>query len=217
MKKYIIMASSLVVSVAILATTVLALSTRQFTATEVDFKIVMNGEERTFHQPIVAIEGRTYLPIREFCDAVGYSISWDEEGRVVSMSDKKGLIFNDDLFTSREGVLENGRKYVFYGTDKYDFSLENYIEEFDLSAYIVYDVKIQEETLEKTLEKVEELSAWGLHPNAEAEGIAVYYDPEAEAFLFKTVAYGLPRAGGFNVVVVNCKDGVATLYSNGAA
>jgi len=215
MKKYIIMASSLVVSVAILATTVLALSTRQFTATEVDFKIVMNGEERTFHQPIVAIEGRTYLPIREFCDAVGYSISWDEEGRVVSMSDKKGLIFNDDLFTSREGVLENGRKYVFYGTDKHDFSLENYIKEWKLSAYTVFDVKIQEETLEKTINKVQGLSGWGLQ-NTENAGIAVYYDSEAEVLLFEKINYGRPQIGGISVIVVTCKDSVATLYSNGA-
>jgi hypothetical protein len=148
MKKCIIIALSLIVSSVILATIVIAISVRQFTANEVDFKVVINGEEHKFNQPIVTIEDRTYLPIREFCNAAGYSINWDEEGRVVSMSDKKEVVFNDDVCISREGALESGRKYIFYGTDKQDFSIKNYIEKAELFESIIYDIKIREETIE---------------------------------------------------------------------
>ena len=216
MKKYVITSLFLFVSSIILATTAVALSTKQITATEVDFKIVINEEEYTFNLPIMTIEGRAYLPAREFCNAIGYSINWDEEGRVVSMLDENALVFDDDIFSSREGVLENGRKYIFYGADKHNFSLKDYIEKCGLFVYTIYDVKIKEETLEKTLEKVQELSDWGLQ-NVENAGIVVHYDSDTEAFLFTKINYGRPQAGGISVIVLTLNDGIATLYVDGTA
>lgn len=214
MKKRIIIALSLVVGSVILATVVTAaLSTRQFTANEVDFKIFIDEKEQNFNQPIVTIEDRTYLPIREFCDAAGFDINWDEEGRVVSMSDKKEFVFSDNVGISREGVLENGRKYVFYGTDKQDFNIQSYIEKMELFTSMIYDAKIQEETIEAIAEKIEVLFGLDKVPVEMAE-ITVYYDMKAEALLFMKDYHGVPQPGGLNVIVVNCKDGLATLYSS---
>ena len=149
MKKHMIITVFAIISSTILATMVTAaFSNRQFTADEVDFKIIIDGKEQKFNYPVVTIENRTYLPIREFCDAIGFDIIWDEEGRAVSMSEKKESVFSDDVNTSREGVLENGRKYVFYGTDKQDFNIQNYIEKMGLFTSMTYDAKIQGETIE---------------------------------------------------------------------
>ena len=122
--------------------------------------------------------------------------------------------FHDDLYTSREGTLENGRKYVFYGTDENDFNFKDYMERMHLSAYMVYDVKIKEETTEGILEKVQGLSGWHFPLDVESTGIAARYDSELEALVFEKIFYGEPMPGGFSVVAVNCKDGSTTLYTD---
>ena len=119
----------------------------------------------------------------------------------------------DDVYTSREGTLKNGRKYVFYGIDKQSFSIEQYIEKMELVNSRICDVKIQEKTIEAAAEKVQVL----FHMNnatPERAGITIYYDGEIEALMFIEDYYGVLLPGGKRIIVVNCKDGLTTEYSS---
>jgi hypothetical protein len=124
-------------------------------------------------------------------------------------------VFKDDFSTSREGTLVNGRKYVFYGTDKQSFSLEDYIEKWELFESKIYDIKIQEKKIEAVAERVQVLFGFGLdnaHP--EKAGLTIYYDEKIEALMFIKDYYGVAQPGGLSIIVVNCKDGLTTMYSN---
>lgn len=213
MKKYTMIILSFVLFSVILGSIVVsAFSVRQFTANEVDFKIIINGKECGFEQPIVTIEDRTYLPIREFCDAIGYDINWDSEKEEVLMSNKKN-IFSDSIKVSREGILENGRKYIFHGIDEQNFNIKDYIEQMELFTSMVYDERIQDGEIETIIQKIQVLFGLNNIP-AEMAGINGYYDTESDAMLFMKDYYGVPQPGGLNVIVVNCKDGLTTLYSS---
>ena len=63
---------------------VLANQILTFTAQKVDFKIEVDGQETEFEMPVVVIEGRTYLPLREMAETLGIGIEWlEEEQKIV--------------------------------------------------------------------------------------------------------------------------------------
>lgn len=106
-----------------------------------------------------------------------------------------------------------GENTFFYGADKQDFNIQNYIEKMGLFISKTYDARIQGETIEAIAEKIQVL--FGLdNISVEIAEIIIYYDEKAEALLFMKDYYGVPQPGGLNVIVVNCKDGLATMYSS---
>mgnify|MGYP005806392571 CR=1 FL=1 len=213
MRKYIMIFFSVCI-VVLGSAVVFAFSASEFTAKEVDFKVIINGEEYEFTQPVVTIADSTYLPVREFCNIIGYDINWNEKERTVSMSKKNVTL--DDANLSREGILSNGRKYIFYGVDSQNFSISDYIENKELFPSVIYDDKIQEQTIEAIAEEVQILFGLNGSP-AEIADILIYYDAETEELLFMKDYHGVPQPGGTNVIVVNCCDGSTTMYSSKTA
>jgi len=67
----------------------LVTSSNQLTADIVQYKIVVDGVDKTFSDPIVSINDRTYLPLREMAETLGMKIDWnaDEETIVISSKD----------------------------------------------------------------------------------------------------------------------------------
>ena len=195
------------------ATMVFAFSTKQYIANEVDYAIIIDEEDYNFTGPIVTINDKTYLPVREFANALGYRVDWNEERREVSIMDQRDC-FIDDVYTTREGVLKNGRKYKFYGTDKQKFNIQNYLNQESLIKFSSCDIKIQEESIEAIIEKVQVLL--GIEKlSSKTVGIIVYYDPETHSLLCMEDFYGVPQPGGRSVIVINCENGETTRYSDG--
>ena len=85
MKKIIIVCICIIL-VAVSVVAVFAAQMLTFNAQKVDFKIEVNGNEKEFEMPVVAIEGRTYLPLREMAETLGIGIEWigDEQKIVIS-------------------------------------------------------------------------------------------------------------------------------------
>ena len=84
-KKIVISSFLVFINIATIITVSYALSKKQYIANEVNFRVIVNGEEKKFQLPVVTIDDSTYLPVREFCGTIGYSVDWHEESEVVSM------------------------------------------------------------------------------------------------------------------------------------
>jgi len=94
----------------------------RLTANVVDFSITLNGEDVEFDLPIVAIENRTYLPLRELCDTLGVEINWIEDERKIEMSTlAQALILEDFAFLKLDMKMTDiyavvGEPHYYSGT-----------------------------------------------------------------------------------------------------
>ena len=59
--------------------TVFAEDSNIFTAMKATFSIVVDGENFESENPVVAINGRTYLPLKETGDVLGVDVKWNAE------------------------------------------------------------------------------------------------------------------------------------------
>ena len=59
------------------------LPVKNYDAVAAGFKVFVDGEEFISENPVLVVEGRTYLPLRAMGDALGVSVEWNDElGRV---------------------------------------------------------------------------------------------------------------------------------------
>ena len=56
------------------------------TADVVDFPVLINGERAVTDNPIVTINGRTYVPIKEMEEQLGINVKWNESMRKVEIT-----------------------------------------------------------------------------------------------------------------------------------
>ena len=77
-------------------------------AEEATFPLVLDGNEIKLNNPIITIEGRTYLPLKEFGDILGVNVKWNTEKDRVEIS--KGEI----IMTTNEHpyVTIEGNEYI---------------------------------------------------------------------------------------------------------
>ena len=68
---------------------VFAASLTPLLANIVQYNIVVNGEEKKFNDPVVTINDRTYIPLREAGEILGMDVEWSEETKTVTMNTKK--------------------------------------------------------------------------------------------------------------------------------
>lgn len=212
-KKLILVIFVLIMNICVLTFLVYAVPNKQYTANEVNFKVLVNGNEQDFNLPIVTIEDRTYLPARELCDAIGYAIDWHDEVEIVSMYNKNNTILNDDVNNSREGYLKNGRKYVFYGTDQDGYTLNEYIEKLNLKFVGTYNIIMKSDTIEKLAEDFQQIFDWDNEIYKDIL-LVISYDSETNSLIFRNIS-SKPHAGGISILVINCADGTLSRYSNG--
>ena len=217
MKKKFILICCLIMCSILFAIVGFAFSQNQYTADVVDFKIVINSKEHKFTQPIVTIDNSTYLPVRELFEKLGYDVDWENTEKMVTISEKQQFIFNDDTFTSREETLENGLKYIFYGTDKNIFSVDEKFRVALEQKYFLkerlYDIEFQsEETIETIAEKI--LGFLSLEEDiSEKAVLEIYYDAEIQTLIF-SLRYYEPRPGVGHYILVNSEDGTTFLYKS---
>ena len=61
---------------------------KSHTADVVDFPVLMNGERVVTDNPIVTINGKTYIPIKEVEEQLGINVKWNESMRQVEITTK---------------------------------------------------------------------------------------------------------------------------------
>ena len=66
----------------------------------VDFNININNEIKTINNDVLAIDGKTYLPLREIAEYLELYVLWDEEERKIKIS-QIVILNNCLLYTSR--------------------------------------------------------------------------------------------------------------------
>ena len=82
----------------------------QLNADIADYKITLNGKELSFNSPVITINGSTYLPLREFCNALEIGINWIGE-------ENKIEIVNDKSITDETGLYMKDFKFIKYDMD----------------------------------------------------------------------------------------------------
>ena len=91
----------MVLLVAFVSTVVVANEIITFVAEQVDFTIKLNyREEKQFENPIVLINNRTYLPLRETADTLGIDVKWDGETQTIDIitgEEKRAESFYKDI------------------------------------------------------------------------------------------------------------------------
>ncbi|MCL2356874.1 MAG: hypothetical protein FWC70_06930 [Defluviitaleaceae bacterium] len=123
-----------------------------------------------------------------------------------------------DMNTSREGTLSNGRRFVFYGADQVSGTFEELLEERGLSYFRTFNFIVQEETVEEMLARPEIYDRFTLvHIAPHQAEIFVYYFAECGVVVFDAVVdrnYFIPL-GPLSVVVVNRESGTVSRYNEG--
>ena len=72
----------------ILTSIVLSQSTEQISATIVQFKVFLNGEEKVFENSVVAINDRTYIPLREVAETLGINVEWNDDEKRIDLENE---------------------------------------------------------------------------------------------------------------------------------
>ena len=118
-----------------------------FTATKVDFKIEVNGEQKNFEMPTVIINDHTYLPLREIAETLGIGVEWVEKEQkiIITTEDRQGSArIKVAIFPSSGGRSEtylfelntNGELVAEYGTrNEDDITQKTYIVKDSVYAY----------------------------------------------------------------------------------
>jgi len=96
LKKMRIWVLCLFMAIVFTNTVVLSQSINQITATITQFKVFLNGSEKTFENPVVVINGRTYIPLREAAETLGIDVVWDEENKSIYLDNKNTIPVDDD-------------------------------------------------------------------------------------------------------------------------
>jgi len=119
-----------------------------------------------------------------------------------------------DMNTSRSGTLSTGRRFVFYGADRVDRTLEEFLERGGFIYRRTHDFIIEEETIEEILENPEMHMGVGYVPPEDVV-IYVFYFTESNDILVWVEPYedrvsvmGFPSA-----LIVNIESGVVRNYT----
>lgn len=86
MKKIIFIIMLAIVTMSIVAQ---SQTESSFIANIVPFRIFFNGEEKRLNDPVVAINDRTYIPVREASETLGINVDWDGETESIYLNSKK--------------------------------------------------------------------------------------------------------------------------------
>jgi len=79
--------SCLIIAAILILTTIFAIANGDtLTALVEDFELRIEWKEIPLTQPIVTIDGRSFLPMRELANLLGYDVQWDEEKEEIDLS-----------------------------------------------------------------------------------------------------------------------------------
>ena len=160
-----------------------------------------------FSEPIVTISDKTYVPLRELCEKIGYGVEWNgEEDKITLTKDRSSesvLPFRNDMTKSENGELSSGRKY-FYTADP-DFSVENQIADWALTSRgrpygAIPTAKLAADIGQAIFGTNETF------PNVDDAVILVNFDKKKDAW-FVTELYRGTSSGGSETVIIRRSDG----------
>ena len=176
-------------------------------AHRVDYRIFVNGEEKQFDMPIVTIDDRTYIPLREAGEQFGWEVTWDESTKEIHMNANQTDCLDSNEFIaameeSKEGTLANGRKYKYLAQKDFampneEFIYNEFIEMMDLSKF-TYE-KFSDYAHILTIEQAAEAGEFYLNDNiypVDAINYIILYDFKNQVWIItedvvgKYVTYG---------------------------
>ncbi len=113
MKK--VFTKSVIVALLIVSTITVAVAAT-YTALTATFPIFINDKEWATENPIVVIDGRTYLPLKEIGDVLGVKVNWNEEKHRVEVGEDATSFFERTKFIRKSiSDAEEKREYVSNG------------------------------------------------------------------------------------------------------
>jgi len=103
---------------------------KTLTALVEDFKLFINDEEVELEQPIVTIDGRSFLPVRELSNILNHDVQWDEEKGEIRLYDKTVVeeipSVNDIITTTytKNKLFEVNEQYHLFRRLRNNFLIE---------------------------------------------------------------------------------------------
>ena len=79
-------------------------------------EIFFNNQKIEFENPVLNIDGLTYIPLRETFEKKGYTVEWNEESESIDIQEKKCPLYEEDL-TEKEGYIKKDLKYKLLESD----------------------------------------------------------------------------------------------------
>ena len=95
----------MVLMIALILFMTLTYASNELIAKVEQYKIIVNGEEKIFNMPIVTINDRTYIPLRETAETLDMDVRWDDEKQEININN----------------MIEEDELYVFYKNGLYGY------------------------------------------------------------------------------------------------
>ena len=218
-KVLVIFLLATIASLTIATSALFANSDTTLTAHLVNFRILVNNEEQNFTYPIVVINDRTYVPLREVGEALNMDVKWCAENREIAITSQQTSAENASKVFERpnasEGVLSTGIRYVF---DNTDFSVNNFI-----AQNLGTSRSVNSTVIANTPTEAAELGQFYLHPSirdkepdlGENFGKNVYYCAETDSWVLQLRLVGwedYPIPGLQRILVINRLSGSIADY-----
>jgi hypothetical protein len=225
LKKHLILLTSILLGLGVVFVNVANASSEAiFEAYGSHSKIMWNNEAFEPDSPVVVIDGRTYIPLREFSNQAGLTVDWNGDEETIAID-------KFEFYESHEGSLSNGFIYNFFGKDKYNLSLDAMIDENKLVHLPEYDSRAESA---KTPQEAVEISLNHFDvsdPNSYVTDI--FYDYKTDNWVIELKARPMEifnevidgesviRIEGGNTIIegvriltLNRSDGTVAMYSN---
>ena len=98
----------------------------QITAKSADFNLIINDKKEETENSVFVINNRTYLPLRELSELLNLYVVWNEEDRIIKISDI-GII-NEN---KNEAVYVEPGEYVSVNVVNFKVMVDGYIKDLD--------------------------------------------------------------------------------------
>lgn len=95
----------MVLMIALILFMTLTYASNELIAKVEQYKIIVNGEEKNFNMPIVTINDRTYIPLRDTAETLDMDVRWDDEKQEININN----------------MIEEDELYVFYKNGLYGY------------------------------------------------------------------------------------------------
>lgn len=118
-----------------------------YTAVAVDFKVLVNGEEFVSDPPALAVDGRTYLPLRAMGEALGVPVNRNEELHQAEV----GTVPDESSVTVNNEVQTNGIWEMTYKSLKTLKKIDDYTKAEDGKEFVIVSFELENLTDEKQI------------------------------------------------------------------
>jgi len=110
-KKYVVF--TIIILAAILPAIALANDHHRLYANVAELIMIVNGDEKNFLNPIITINGRTYLPLREAGGILGMEVMWFRENQTIVIQNNQRNDGEESLLSPFE--INSGTKELAWG------------------------------------------------------------------------------------------------------